>query len=99
MMVPVFFDEGRGLTRVWAFLGWQERTLSISYATPPRVVSVVGPEGKYKEKPEIKYLAQGVKLLCPIMAEVYVGTLLDRDEFRAHCDKHKTRAAILANLR
>jgi hypothetical protein len=33
------------------------------------------------------------------MAEVYVSQLLDRDEFRRHCDRFKTREAILANLR
>ncbi len=99
MMVPVFWDEPRQKTKVWVFLGWQERPLTISYAKKPDVVSVIGPEGAYKEKPEIKYRAQSVKLLCPVMAEVYVSKLLDRDEFRAHCDKHETRAAILANLR
>ena len=25
--------------------------------------------------------------------------LLDRDEFRRHCDRHRTREAILASLR
>jgi hypothetical protein len=35
----------------------------------------------------------------PVLAEVYVGRLLDRGEFRGHCDRHKTRDAILANLR
>lgn len=25
--------------------------------------------------------------------------VLNRDEFRSHCDKYKTREAILANLR
>jgi hypothetical protein len=33
-------------------------------------------------------------LAVPVMAEDYVGQLLDRDEFRRHCD----REAILANL-
>jgi hypothetical protein len=38
-------------------------------------------------------------LAVPVMAEVYVGQLLDRDEFRRHCDRYGTREAILANLR
>ena len=59
----------------------------------------MGPEGGYKQKPEIKYHTQSVKLLCPVMAEVYVSKLLDRKAFRAHCDKYETRAAILENLR
>ena len=31
--------------------------------------------------------------------ETNVARLLDRAEFRAHCDRWKTRSAILANLR
>ena len=34
----------------------------------------------------------------PVMAEVYVTRLLDRDEFRPHCDRFRTREAILSNL-
>jgi hypothetical protein len=33
-----------------------------------------------------------------ILGVVYVSQLLDRDELRSHCDKHRTKAAILANL-
>ena len=33
------------------------------------------------------------------MAEVYVTNLMDRGEFRKHCDRYKTRSAILAHLR
>jgi hypothetical protein len=34
-----------------------------------------------------------------LMAEVFVTRLLGRDEFRRHCDRYRTRDAILANLR
>lgn len=34
-----------------------------------------------------------------VAAEVYVSRLLDRTEFRKHCDRHRTAKAILANLR
>jgi hypothetical protein len=34
-----------------------------------------------------------------VTAEVYVTRLLDRGEFRRHCDTHRTRSAILAGLR
>jgi len=33
------------------------------------------------------------------MAEVYVNEILDRDQFRRHCDTYKTKSAILANLK
>jgi hypothetical protein len=38
-------------------------------------------------------------LATPVMAEVYVSHLLDRDEFRRHCDRYQTLDRILANLR
>ena len=37
MMVPVFFDEQRRMTKVWAFLGWQRIGLTVSYEKPPSV--------------------------------------------------------------
>jgi hypothetical protein len=37
-------------------------------------------------------------MATPVFAELYVRRLLDRDEFRAVCDKHRTRQAILAAL-
>lgn len=39
------------------------------------------------------------QLMFPVTAEIYVSTILDRAEFRKHCDTHRTRSAILANLR
>jgi hypothetical protein len=35
---------------------------------------------------------------APVFAEVYVREPMDRDEFRRHCDRRKSRRAILANL-
>jgi hypothetical protein len=34
----------------------------------------------------------------PVMAEVHVTRLLDRDEFRNHCDRHRNPAAIVRTL-
>ena len=34
----------------------------------------------------------------PVLAEVYVTRLLDRDEFRRHRDRYKPQDAILAHL-
>lgn len=38
------------------------------------------------------------QLACPVTAEVYVTKILNRDEFRSHCDAYKTHSAILENL-
>jgi hypothetical protein len=64
----------------------------MSTMRPPR------PPGSPTGPPNIKYLGERHKLAVPVLVEVYVEKLLDRDEFRRHCDRHKSQAAILANL-
>lgn len=99
MMVPVFFDVERNRTKVWAFLGWTEQWLDVAYATAPRVVSKASTTGASVEHVQVRFAGQSARVLSPVVAEVYVNRLLDRAEFRAHCDRWKTRSAILANLR
>ena len=49
--------------------------------------------------PDVLFGGETHPFAVPVMAEVYVTRILDRDEFRRHCDRFKTRSAILANLR
>ena len=39
------------------------------------------------------------RLAYPVMAEVYVNEILDREQFHRHCDTYKTKLAILAHLK
>jgi hypothetical protein len=121
MMVPVFFDVERRKTKVWAFLGWRQIGLTVSYEKLPSVFaceptrapepdatdrrSVL--ERKFRKKenrsarpepPDVQFTGESHRLATPVMAEVYVSRLLDRDEFRRHCDRYQTREQILANL-
>jgi hypothetical protein len=101
MMVPVFFDLQRQKTKVWTFLGWRMERVYVGYRTKPVVLGVEpskagGPSGN---PPPIEFCGEYDEFAVPEMAEVYVAQLLDRDEFRRHCDRHRTRDAILANLR
>jgi hypothetical protein len=91
MMVPVFYDVGRRQIKVWAILGWSTRCLGASFATPPAAQVLTG-------KVAVKFRATSHEIAYPVFAEVYVSRLLDRDEFRAHCDRYKTRSRILENL-
>jgi hypothetical protein len=50
------------------------------------------------ERPDVRFSGESHRLATPVMAEVYVSRLLDRDEFRRHCDRYRTREEILANL-
>jgi hypothetical protein len=121
MMVPVFYDEQRRKTKVWAFLGWREVSMQVSYEKEPRVVSCepaepggAPPTDRMSVRqrrlmipdappddgpPDVWFMGDTYSLPTPVTAEVYVDRLLDRDEFRRHCDRHRTAAAILANLR
>jgi len=91
MMVPVFHDIGRGKTKVWAILGWAVRHLTVEFDTPPAVHVLKG-------RPKIEFAHASYRVAFPILAEAYVTRLLNRDEFRAHCDRYGTRSRILQNL-
>jgi hypothetical protein len=104
MMVPVFYDVERRQTKVWAFLGWESASLQVQYVTSPRIISCTRdgrPEGSVSpsETPDILFGGDHHELATPVVVEVYVRRLLNRDEFRRHCDRYRTRSAILANLR
>jgi len=91
MMVPVFYDLGRRKTKVWAILGWATRRLVVSFETPPAAQVLEG-------RVTIRLGSIYREIAYPVFAEAYVSRLLDRDEFRAHCDRYKTRDRILQNL-
>jgi hypothetical protein len=91
MMVPVFFDLGRRKTKVWAILGWATRLLQVSFATEP-MARVLKGNVDLNFDPAFKWIAY------PVFVEAYVTRVLNRDEFRAHCDRYKTRTRILEQL-
>ena len=92
MMVPVFFDIARQKVKVWMILGWDTRYLGISFDTEPLVDIVRGHR-------RIRFTSTGRQVAYPVFAEVYMSRLLDRGEFRAHCDRFETRQGILEGLR
>ena len=47
---------------------------------------------------KVKFTGNKESLLYPVTAEIYVNKLLNRQEFRALCDKHKTYDAIIEQL-
>jgi len=99
MMVPVFHDPARGRTKVWVFLGWAQRPLRVEFAKAP--AAEVFKDGQKVEGKGVvlNFVAQAQTLAYPVTAEIYVNELLDRDEFRAHCDRYRIRTAILEKLR
>ncbi len=103
MMVPVFYDVQRRQTKVWALLGWRATPVAVSYRVPPAVTRVApqgpGEPARELDAPPVLFSGGHYHLAVPVLAEVYVNRLLDRDEFRRLCALHRTREAILANLR
>jgi hypothetical protein len=93
MMVPVFYDLQRRQTKVWVLLGWSQRPVEIGFAHAPSA-DVTGPQ-----EAQVEFGSTWRSIAYPVTAEVYVNEILDRDEFRRHCDTYRTRAAILANLK
>jgi hypothetical protein len=97
VMVPLFYDIQRRKMKVWVVLGVTEKKLRVFFAKRPKVKAVVDAAGK-KVKPRIDWDEATPRLTYFVTAEVYVTKLLDREQFRAHCDRHKTTKAILSNL-
>ena len=99
MIVPIFYDLGRKKTKAWVFLGWSARPLDISFAEPPSV-EVRDDKGRpvSSKEVELRFKSRRHQVVYPVMAEVYVDNVLDRAEFRAHCDRFRTQKEILANL-
>jgi hypothetical protein len=102
MMVPVFYDLEREKMKVWAFMGWRTTTVDVGYRLPPTVLAVEPAQATRQPSahpPPVLFSGAQYELAAPVMAKVYVERLLNRDEFRRHCDRFRTRDAILANLR
>ncbi len=101
MLVPVFYDRLRSKTKVWAVLGVAERRLRVSYASPPAVTAIRDAAGEVLDSGavEVSYGRDSYPLVYVVSAEVYADEVLDREAFRALCDRHRTQAAILAALR
>lgn len=93
MMVPLFQDLNRSKIKVLVFLGWQPTYATAIFVTPPSVIAATS-----GAKPKLQFVSATVSLLQPVTAEIYVDKLLDRDEFRALCDTHRTSADILQAL-
>jgi hypothetical protein len=101
MMVPIFYDLGRQKTKVWMILGIATKPLTVSYATPPMVKGIKGPDGRDVKcsDVEVNFALDYHQAAYFATAEVYVTRLLDRAEFREHCARHKTYRAIVSNLK
>ena len=95
--VPIYIDLDR--RRLWVTLGVRLSKLDTAYARPPSIKLAKG-EGDWK--PVEPHRLQGASYLIAVdeFAEVELKgrRVLTREEFRAICDREKTKEAILAAL-
>lgn len=96
MMVPVFHDVGRKKTKVWIFVGWESTWITAGFKRAPKV-EVLDQSGDPSDR-RIEFGSSSYMVATPVMHEVYVSKLMDRTEFRAHCDKYRTTAEIIKHL-
>lgn len=101
MMVPVFYDQGRHMTKVWVVLGAFAERVVVSYSQEPRIVGIKDGDGKpvSLDSLDVNFEREEHPIAHIATAEVYVSKLLDRTEFRRLCDQKKTYDAILASLK
>lgn len=99
MMVPLFYDQPRGRTKVGVMLGWATRSMMVQFDAPPVLTVREAADGRITSShPPVRFVPTHVTSQFPWMAEVYVRRVLDRDEFRKLCDIYRTRDAILGML-
>jgi hypothetical protein len=97
MMVPVFYDVKRKTTKVWVVLGYAEKPLSVWFQKEPKATVLDGAGNKIQVELDFQPIQKS--LIYPVSAEIHVKELMDRNEFRAFCDRGKTASAILEALR
>ena len=100
MMVPVFYDQARGKTKVWVVLGVATTSLSVSYVTPPVIKEIKGPGGQLfqTEGAQVSFEGEDHTIEYIASAELYVSHVLNRTDFHQLCDRYKTYKEILHHL-
>jgi len=97
--VPVFRDNVRNKTRLWATLGVRLARLDATYARAPKVrpFDQLARDRRWRD-PESWQLGES-HFVIPVDEfaefELNGSNVLTRAELRALCDKHKTKEAIL----
>lgn len=97
--IPIFVDPNRGVIRLWATLGVRLARLDAGFARPPHVRLHAGTDWQPVEISRLGTASYLIPVDEFIEVEVHGPRTLTREEFRALCDREKTKDAILAALR
>jgi hypothetical protein len=99
VLVPIFADGQRQVTRVWATLGVRLVRLDARYETPPSIQGRPGDEWRRVGSGRLGNAQHLIAVDEFVEAELHGLRVPSREEFRALCERSKTRDAILAALR
>lgn len=97
--VPITYDPTRNVTRLWVTLGVRLDRLDVFFARPPSVKPSEG-EGDWKLCEPFMLVDRTYLVPVDEFVEVELpgSRVLTRDELRAVCDEHKSKAAIVKAL-
>jgi hypothetical protein len=103
VVVPIFIDPSRGVTRFWGTAGVRGAKLRATYARPPSWASTYVPAGSkpnWRTVPPDRLAPQEAVILVDEFVEFERAGLvpLTRDEFREICDGKGTKEEILEAL-
>ncbi len=97
--VPIYIDPLAGISRHWGTLGVRLARLRAKYARPPKIRPLQDGGPWEDVKPHQLGVSDYVIAVDEFAEfELPLGTVLNRDDFRAMCDQHKTKAEIVRNL-
>jgi hypothetical protein len=91
--VPIYVDSLRGRARLWATLGVRLALLNAAYARPPKVRPKIG--GVWEDVKDYQLAPASYVIPVDEFAEFESRGTLTRTEFRALCDRYKTKAEFL----
>ena len=99
VLVPIYVDPLSGKTRLWATLGVRLAPLKAEYAKPPKL-RPKDDKGPWQDA-QPHQLSPAEHLICVdefAEFELAGSTTMTREEFRALCDRYKTKEEILRAL-
>lgn len=89
MMIPLFYDPQKRKTKVLAFFGWAANYMHVTYKKEPRVLSIKSKDPH--NSPSVCFEGAYYTVYFPLSREVYVDKILNREEFRALCDRNSNK--------
>ncbi len=98
--VPIYYDRGRNVTRLWMTVGVRLAKLDTRYVKAPRVRPEDDSKG-WETVADYKLMSNEYVIAVDEFAEVEMrgGRVLNRRELRAICDAMKTKAKIVEAIK